>query len=78
MVRDKFYDLFVSKGHTVQRILKKILRMNGFLKLISVIICILLKSYQGNQNSRGNQKNVIQGRRPDMDVRKTQQRTQNN
>ena len=37
-----------------------------------------LKSNQGNQDSSGNQKNVIQGQRPDIENRHTQQRTQNN
>ena len=32
-------------------------------------------SNQGNQDSRRNQNNVIQGQRPDMQNRKTQQRT---
>ena len=33
-----------------------------------------LKSNQGNQDSGGNQKNVIQGQRPDMESSHTQQR----
>ena len=36
---------------------------------------IVLRSNQGNQNSSGNQKNVIQGQRPDIENRQTQQRT---
>ena len=34
-----------------------------------------LKSDQGSQDSSGNQKNVIQGQRQDMENRHTQQRT---
>ena len=33
-------------------------------------------SNQGNQGYRGNQKNTIQGPKPDMENRHTQQRTQ--
>ena len=33
------------------------------------------KSNQGNQGYSGNQENVIQGQRPDMEYRHTQQRT---
>ena len=33
------------------------------------------KSNQGNQGYSGNQKNVIQGQRPDTENRHTQQRT---
>ena len=33
-----------------------------------------IKSNQGNQDSRGNQKNVIQGQRLDMENKQTQQR----
>ena len=36
------------------------------------------KSNQGNQGYSGNQKNVIQGQRPDMENRHTHQRTQSN
>ena len=36
------------------------------------------KNYQGNQNSSGNQKKVIQGQRPGIENRQTQQRTLNN
>ena len=35
----------------------------------------LWKSNQGNQGYNGNQKNVIQEQRPDMENRHTQQRT---
>ena len=35
----------------------------------------ILKSNQGNQDSSGNKKNVIQGERPDMENTHTQQRT---
>ena len=34
----------------------------------------MLKSNQGNQSYSGYQKNVIQGQRPDMENRQTQQR----
>ena len=37
-----------------------------------------LESNQGNQCSSGNQKNITQGQRPDMENRHTQQRTQSN
>ena len=33
-----------------------------------------LKSNQGNQGYSGNQKNVLEGQRPDMENRHTQQR----
>ena len=33
------------------------------------------KSNQGYQDSSGNQKNIIQGQRPDTENRQTQQRT---
>ena len=36
------------------------------------------KRNQGNQDSSGNQKNVIQGHRPDTENRHTHQRTQSN
>ena len=36
------------------------------------------KSNQGNQGYSGNQKNAIQGQRPHMENRHTQQRTQSN
>ena len=36
---------------------------------------IIWKSNQGNQGSSVNQKNVIQGQRPDRENRHTQQRT---
>ena len=36
-----------------------------------------IKSNQGNQSFSGNQKNGIQGQRPDMENRHTQQRTKN-
>ena len=35
----------------------------------------ILKINQGKQDSSGNQKNVIQRQRPDMENRQTQQRT---
>ena len=35
----------------------------------------MYKSNQGNQGYSGNQKNAIQGQRPDMENRHTQQRT---
>ena len=35
----------------------------------------LQSSNQGNQDSSGNQKNVIQGQRPDMENRHSRQRT---
>ena len=35
----------------------------------------MFKSNQGNQDSSGNQNNVIQGQRPDMENRQRQQRT---
>ena len=38
----------------------------------------LRKSNQGHQYSSGNQKITIQGQRPHMENRHTQQRTQNN
>ena len=38
-------------------------------------IIIVRKSNQGNQYSSSNQKNVIQGQRPDKENRHTQQRT---
>ena len=34
-----------------------------------------IKSNQGNQGYSGNQKNVFQGQRPDMENRHTKQRT---
>ena len=36
------------------------------------------KSNQGNQGYSGNQKNAIQGQRPDMENKHTQQRTYSN
>ena len=36
------------------------------------------KSNQGNQDPNGNQKNVIQGQKPDIGNWNTQQRTHNN
>ena len=36
---------------------------------------MVFKSYQGNQDYSGNQKNVIKGQRSDMENRHTQQRT---
>ena len=39
---------------------------------------LCLKSKQGNQDSSGNQHNVIQGQRPDIENRQIQQRTQSN
>ena len=38
-------------------------------------VFIEFKSNQGNQDSSGNQKNVIQGQRSDMENRQKQQRT---
>ena len=37
-------------------------------------IHIMSKSIQGNQDSSGNQENVIQRQRPDMENKQTQQR----
>ena len=37
--------------------------------------CLLKKSSQGNQDSCGNQTNVVQGQGPDIGNRHTQQRT---
>ena len=37
--------------------------------------CTVQESNQGNQDSCGNQTNVIQGKRPVMENRHTQQRT---
>ena len=40
-----------------------------------LVIRISLKNNLGNQESSGNQKNAVQGQRPDMENRQTQQRT---
>ena len=39
---------------------------------------ITRKSNQVKQDSKGNQKRTVQGQRPDMENRQTQERTQNN
>ena len=42
---------------------------------ISNFLLFVLKSNQGNQDSSGHQKDVIQGQRPDMEKIQPQQRT---
>ena len=47
----------------------------GFTKNIVFTPMRFLKRNQGNHGYSGNQKNVIQGQRPDIENRHTQQRT---
>ena len=48
------------------------------LEVILYVTCQKVTQENENQNSSGNQKNVIQGQRSGMEIRHTQQRTYTN